>query len=83
MTEGRIKGHAGAQINLGLLYAQGKGVRQNLVHALMWFKIAGGMTGSRRAAEVGLSMTATQKAKADRLADKWINKHPQNKLWKS
>lgn len=40
------QGHAGAQINLGVMYVNGKGVPQDYTEALKWF---------RKAAEQGLA----------------------------
>jgi len=34
------QGHAGAQNNLGTLYAEGQGVTQNNVSAYLWFSLA-------------------------------------------
>lgn len=34
------KGFAGAQFNLGNIYANGEGVRQDFIQAYMWFYIA-------------------------------------------
>jgi len=34
------KGNASAQFNLGLMYAQGRGVPQDFVHAHMWSNLA-------------------------------------------
>ncbi len=37
---GADQGHAGAQTNLGAMYAKGQGVVQNYKEASKWFKLA-------------------------------------------
>ena len=34
------KGYAGAQVNLGLMYEQGQGVRQDYAQAVQWYRKA-------------------------------------------
>ena len=68
------QGHAAAQFNLGLLYANGRGVEQDNVQAHMWFNLAA--AGSEPAAQrerdlVAKKMTRFQIAEAIRLARAW------------
>ena len=72
------QGHAAAQFNLGVMYANGEGVPQDYVKAHMWFNLAGAQTtGSDREGAVKArdavaeNMTSEQIAEAQRLAREW------------
>ena len=76
-------GIAGAQFNLGVMYANGRGVLQDYVQAHMWFNLgASRLTGELRETAVqdrdkvaGL-MNPTQLAEAQRLVREWDAAHP-------
>ena len=76
-------GIAGAQFNLGVMYANGRGVLQDGVQAHMWYNLAASReTGEQRESAVeardgvaGL-MNPTQIAEAERLAREWDAAHP-------
>ena len=40
MRKAAIQGHAKAQMYLGMLFVQGKGVPKSLFHAYAWFSLA-------------------------------------------
>ena len=63
-----------AQFNLGLLYANGRGVEQDNIQAHLWLNLAaaGSEPAARRERElVATKMTRSQLAEADRLAREW------------
>ena len=71
------QGDAGAQYNLGLMYAKGQGVLQDNVYAHMWWNIA----GSTRVAIaiknrdiVAKKMTASDISEAQKLARECVRK---------
>ncbi len=68
------KGHAQAQVNLGIIYSQGRGVPKDDVQAYGWYILAGGQ-GNDLAEEfkdhLEKSMTLDQLAEAQRLAREW------------
>ena len=73
------QGDAGAQFNLGFMYAQGRGVPQDYAQAHMWFSLADsrapdaavrGQAVKARDA-VAAKMTPAQIAEAQRLASEW------------
>ncbi len=68
------QGNAGAQGNLGAMYANGNGVPQNYVQAHMWFNLAGAQ-GEKQAVKnrdiVAKRMTPAQIAEAQKLAREW------------
>ena len=68
------QGHPGGQLNLGVAYALGKGVRRNWVQAHMWFNLAA-IEGEERAMDycvkIARRMTSDQIADAQRLAREW------------
>jgi hypothetical protein len=73
-------GIAGAQNNVGFLYAQGQGVRQDFVRAHMWFDIAaanGEQTAIENRTIVAARMSPSEIAEASKLAQEWLEKHPQ------
>jgi uncharacterized protein len=72
------QGHASAQINLGVMYADGRSVPQDYVRAYMWWSLAAAhsmgdeqklATDNREA--VASRMTPAQIAEAQRLASEW------------
>lgn len=68
------QGYANAQFNLGLMYANGRGVPQDHVLAHMWFSLAGvgGLESSAKARDLTAKlMTREQIAEAQRLARVW------------
>ncbi len=68
------QGDAGAQFNLGIMYANGRGVPQNYVLAYMWSNLAsagGNAYGGKNRDEVAAKMTPAQIAEAQRLAAEW------------
>ena len=72
-----------AQSNLGVMYATGKGVPQDYVQAHTWINLAASRTTTGKAGDYRLArdslaerMTASQVAKAQRLAREW-----QPKTW--
>jgi TPR repeat protein len=68
------QGRADAQSNLGTMYAEGEGVPQDFVVALMWFSMAAAQN-HKEAIEnrdkAVLFMTPAQIAEAERLARNW------------
>lgn len=72
------KGNAKAQYDLGLLFATGQGVSQNLVEAHKWFNLAA-VSGMRRAKvdcnEIARDMSARDLQLALRSAREWQTKH--------
>lgn len=72
------QGNAGAQSNLGVMYALGKGVPQDLVYAHMWFNIAAA-NGYNQAAEArdisAEIMTSSQKEEAQQRARACVAQH--------
>ena len=72
------QGQAGAQFNLGAMYANGEGVPQNSVQAHMWFDLAAAQTAGEDRSQyvkardaVAKRMTAERIAEAQRLAREW------------
>jgi len=68
------QGDAIAQYNLGLMYANGRGVPRDYVQARMWLNLAAaqGNELARKARDiVAKKMTPAQLAEAQRLARKW------------
>ena len=68
------QGRPDAQSNLGVMYAEGKGVPQNDIQALMWFTLAAEQNHKdaieNRDNAVSI-MTAAQIAAAKKLAREW------------
>jgi hypothetical protein len=72
------QGDAYAQYNMGLIYAQGLGVRGDYVRALMWFNIAAsrGDNDAAKAREfITKKLTPTQIAEAQNLARECVVKN--------
>ena len=72
------QGHAWAQNNLGVMYANGQGVPQDYIQAQMWYNLAASdLTGDDREwavknrDEIAEKMTSEQIAEAQRLAREW------------
>ena len=82
----RVRAEAGdvvAQYNLGVMYANGRGVPQDDAEAHMWTNLAASrMTGELRDSSVknlniiAAKMTAEQVAEAQRRAREWDAAHP-------
>lgn len=69
------QGHVSGQLNLGDLYAAGTGIVRDLVHAHAWLSLAARQDHTwaiERLAQVAASMSATEIAKANRLAGNLI-----------
>ena len=72
------QGHAAAQYNLGLMYANGKGVPQDYVQAHMWFNLAaaqGDESGRENRDKVVELMTPADISKAQAMAREWLEKN--------
>ncbi len=69
------QGHPEAQYNLGLAYANGQGVAQDNIQALMWMNLAARRLGRiiRTRDQLALTMRPDERAKAQLLANAW---HP-------
>ncbi len=68
------QGHASAQSNLGLRYAEGQGVPQDYVRAHMWFSVSsaqGNQLAAKNRDHIAPRMTPAQTAEAERLAREW------------
>jgi len=81
---GRLLGGAEAgdamdQYSLGRLYADGNGVREDVVVAYMWYNLAAaqGNEGARDGKErIVRRMTREQITEAQRLSREWLEAHP-------
>jgi TPR repeat protein len=77
-TKSAKQGHAPAQINLGVMYANGQGVLQDYVMAHMYWNIAA-VSGHKSAIKnrgiVEKNMTSSQLAESQELAREWMRKH--------
>ena len=73
------QGYALAQVNLGLLYANGQGVPQDYVQAHMWVNLAGAQMvvpgAINRRDKLEKEMSPEQIAEAQRLARAWLAQH--------
>ena len=68
------QGHAQAQVNLGILYSQGRGVPKDSVQAYRWYTLAAGQgddLAEKFKDHLEKSMTLDQLAEARRLAREW------------
>lgn len=68
------KGNAGAQFNIGLMYANGKGVLANQARAHMWLSVAissGFTMAFEKRRYIELNMTDEELHEARRLAIEW------------
>ena len=73
-----MQGHAVAQSNLGVMYANGRGVELNYVTAYAWWNIAatnGVQDAKNNKSVVAKKMTPAQIAKAERRVKKMIKKN--------
>ena len=73
------QGDAGAQNNLGVMYANGQGVPQDYVRAHMWFNLSaaqGNQDAARNRDNIAKLMTPAQIAEAQKLAREWQPKRP-------
>jgi hypothetical protein len=78
------QGDAGAQYNLGIMYRDGRGVQRNYVLAHMWLNLAASRFPDSKKENrdsaieardlIATKMTATQTAKAQKLAREWSPK---------
>ncbi len=71
------QGHAQAQLNLGILYSQGRGVPKDSVQAYAWYTLAAGQgddLAGKFKDHLEKSMTLEQLAEAQRLAREWTPK---------
>ncbi len=72
------QGRAEAQIMLGAMHLEGRGVQQDYVRGHMWLNIAMS-TGHKKAGEarayIEMMMTPEQITEAQRLAGEWVNVH--------
>ena len=68
------QGNADAQFNVGISYAKGEGVPQDIILAHMWFNLSAAL-GAADATEnrdlAASQMTSDQLAEAERLARVW------------
>ncbi len=68
------QGHAQAQMNLGIIYSQGRGVPKDSVQAYRWYTLAasqGDDLAEKFKDPLEKSMTLAQLAEAQRLAREW------------
>jgi uncharacterized protein len=72
------QGDAFAQYNLGVMYANGRGVPEDDVEAVKWYRLAAdqGLDVARLNREiVEQKMTKQQLAEGQRLSREWFNEH--------
>ena len=75
------QGYASAQTILGLMYANGEGVPEDLVLAYMWYNLSAAQGNPRARWDkiiVEQRMTGEQIADAQRLSREWTETHPQD-----
>ncbi len=71
-------GHPGAQFHLGLMYATGEEMPQDLVLAHKWLNLAatrGSGDATTLRAEITMEMSAKDVMTAQRLARDWLGRH--------
>jgi len=78
MSRAAEQGYAQAQINLGDLYAEGKGVPLDYVTAYMWYNL--GSRENPRAANIRIKslsrlITPKQRIEAQNRASAWLSSH--------
>jgi TPR repeat protein len=68
-------GNESAQVNLGVMYSKGRGVRQDFVRGYMWFNLAAaasndnsGATATKKRDRIASKMTAEQIETAQQMA---------------
>ncbi len=69
-----------AHSNLGFIYYNGQGVRQDIVQAHIWFDLAAAQGGGKAKKNRDIAaerMTPDQIAEAQRMAREWMAKHRQ------
>ena len=79
VSQAAEQGDADAQLNLGVMYANGKGVPQDFILAHMWFNLAaaqGDARARKNSDKVASRMTPDQLSEAQRLAREWKPKPP-------
>ena len=72
------KGHAAAQLILGMMYFKGTGIEKNIVQADKWLLISeklGQEAGKKNRIFVERQMNSDQISKARKLAKGWLQKH--------
>jgi len=72
------QGNADAQVNLGVLFYEGRGVCQDHVEAHTWWSIAeasGNSDAASNRAVVERSMKSTEIVEAQRKAAEWLEAH--------
>jgi len=72
------KGHAAAQLILGMMYFKGTGIEKNIVQADKWLLISeklGQEAGKKNRIFVERKMNSDQISKARKLAKVWLQKH--------
>lgn len=69
------QGNESAQVNLGVMYAKGRGVRQDFARAYMWFNLAAAAssgdsrnTATKKRDRIAAKMTAEQIETAQQMA---------------
>lgn len=74
-------GNVNAKLNLGVMLERGvSGIPLNVVLAHMWYNLAasqGSVEAAKFREEVALDMSREQVADAQRMAQEWLDKHPQ------
>lgn len=60
--------------NLGLLYMEGHGVRQDYTQAYMWFSLS---NSESNLSYTKHQMTSAQVVDAERMAEEWKSNHPE------
>jgi len=68
------QGHAQAQLNLGIIYSQGRGVPKDSVQAYRWYTLAasqGDDLAGKFKDHLEKSMTPEQLAQAQQMAERW------------
>ncbi len=71
------QGHTQAQLNLGIMSSQGRGVPKDAVQAYRWYTLAAGQgddLAGKFKDHLEKSMTLDELAEAQRLAREWIQK---------
>ena len=71
------QGYAQAQINLGDLYAEGKGVSLDYVTAYMWYSLgsAGDRAAIPRIKNLSRLITPKQRIEGENRASAWLSSH--------
>ncbi|ENW3249005.1 sel1 repeat family protein [Neisseria gonorrhoeae] len=73
------QGNAAAQFNLGVMYENGQGVRQDYVQAVQWYRKASEQGGAQAQYNLGLMYYDGRGVRQDlALAQQWLGKACQN-----